>query len=140
MARDTIVQFIKYGMVGILNTLITLGVILLCKSVFGIAPMLSNTIGYITGVVNSFIWNKTWVFRSGGNYSREAIKFVSGFGICYGIQFIIVWCLSYHSPLGNMQWDLPSGFVLSGYGVATILGNIIYTVANFIYNRIVTFR
>ncbi len=127
-------------MVGVLNTLVTLGVIFLCKSILEINPLLSNTLGYIAGVINSFLWNRAWVFHSDGNFSREALKFVCGFGICYGIQFLFVWSLSFHSPLGEMQWELPRGFVLSGYGVSTIFGNIVYTITNFIYNRTVTFR
>ncbi len=140
MTKTTIIQFIKYGIVGVINTLITLGVIFLCKSIIGINPMISNALGYIAGVINSFLWNKTWVFHSDGSYRREAMKFLMGFGICYGVQFLFVWFLSYQSPLGAMQWELPWGFVLSGYGVATILGNIVYTITNFIYNRMVTFR
>ncbi len=31
------------------------------------------------------------------------------------------------------------GIVLSGYGIATLIGNVIYTLANFVYNRTVTF-
>lgn len=140
VSRNTVIQFVKYGMVGVLNTLVTLGVIFLCKSVIGINPMLSNMLGYIAGVINSFIWNKTWVFRSDGSYRREALKFVLGFALCYGIQFMLVWSLSYHSPLGDALWTLPMGFVISGYGVATILGNVAYTLSNFVYNRMVTFR
>jgi peptidoglycan/LPS O-acetylase OafA/YrhL len=30
--------------------------------------------------------------------------------------------------------------VISGYGVATLVGMIAYTIANFVYNRFVTFR
>lgn len=138
--RKTITQFIKYGMVGVLNTLVTLGVIFLCKSILGINPLLSNTLGYVAGVINSFLWNRGWVFQSSGKISHEALKFILGFGICYIIQFMFVWSLTFHSPLGEMQWELLCGFVISGYGVATIFGNIVYTVTNFIYNRAVTFR
>lgn len=138
--RKTATQFIKYGMVGILNTLVTLGVIFLCKSILAVNPLLSNTLGYVAGVINSFLWSRAWVFRSSGSVSREALKFALGFGICYSLQFLFVWSLSYHSPLGEMQWELPYGFVISGYGIATIFGNIVYTVTNFIYNRTVTFR
>ena len=33
-----------------------------------------------------------------------------------------------------------AGIVISGYGIATVLGNVVYTLANFVYNRTVTFR
>lgn len=62
--KETLIQFIKYGMVGAMNTLVTLGVIFICKTFLGWNLYLSNALGYIAGVINSFIWNKTWVFRS----------------------------------------------------------------------------
>ncbi|MDO4320087.1 MAG: GtrA family protein [Bacteroidales bacterium] len=133
-----ILRFIKYCMVGGLNTLLTLGVIFLCKSVFGIDPYVSNAAGYVVGLVNSFMWNKRWVFRSQGTYRREAVRFVLGFVVCYALQLGAVWMLN-RSPFGLIEIDLGM-IVISGYGLATLLGNILYTLANFLYNRLVTFR
>lgn len=137
--KATALQFIKYALVGVLNTLVTLSIIFLCKSVIGINPLVSNAIGYVAGVINSFLWNKTWVFRSHDSYLREALIFLGGFLLCYGIQFLTVWVLSYKSPLNDFEWNI-FGFVLSGYGLATLVGNLVYTIANYIYNRLVTFR
>ena len=40
---------------------------------------------------------------------------------------------------GMLVWNL--GFtMISGYGLATIIGMGVYTVANFVFNRLVTFR
>ena len=137
--HNTSVQFLKYIMVGCLNTGITLGVILGCKSLLGINPYISNAIGYIAGLINSFIWNKNWVFKSQKGYTREALKFAIGFGLCYGLQLLVVYLLN-STSFGNYQWDLLGIFTLSGYGVATLFGNIVYTIANFIYNRLITFN
>ncbi len=137
--KKNLIQFVKYALVGVLNTLLTLGLIFLCKSVFGIDQMLSNAIGYVAGFINSFLWNKTWVFRSKKGYAKEAAKFLVGFLVCYGIQFLAVWLLSYRSPLEDVEINI-LGFVLSGYGIATLIGNVVYTMANFVYNRTITFR
>jgi len=129
-------QFVKYCIVGVLNTLVTLGVIYLCKSLLGWNLYVSNALGYICGVVNSFVCNRQWVFHSHGHYGREAIKFVVGFLLCYGLQLIIVWMLT--STYGKYDFRI-LGIVLSGYGIATLIGNVVYTLANFVYNRMVTF-
>jgi putative flippase GtrA len=126
-------------LVGCLNTGITLGVIFLCKSLLGVNPYVSNALGYVAGLINSFIWNKNWVFKSQKGYSREAIKFAVGFGACFALQFVIVYTLSYHSALGTMLWHI-GPIAISGYGLATLIGMVFYTVANFLYNRFVTFR
>ena len=84
--KKTLIQFLKYGFVGCINTAITLGVIFMCKSLLGINEYVANILGYTAGLINSFIWNKTWVFKSKKGYRREAVKFGIGFGVCYGIQ------------------------------------------------------
>lgn len=101
-------------------------------------PYVSNILGYVVGVINSFLWNKKWVFNSRGGMAREAFKFLCGFGICYALQFAVVWSLN-QSSFGAIELDIWV-FTLSGYGIATLIGNVVYTVANFFYNRIVTFR
>ena len=131
-------RFIKYCLVGVLNTLVTLGVIFVTKSVFGWNPYLCNALGYVAGVTNSFLWNKTWVFRSTGGYRSEALKFLVGFGICYSLQFAAVFALTQGS-FGSIEVDF-GWFVLSGYGLATLLGNVLYTLVNFVYNKLITFR
>lgn len=132
------VQFIKYCIVGVLNTLITLGVIYMCKSILGINIYVSNALGYVCGLINSFVCNRSWVFHSRGSYRREALKFGVGFGVCYALQLGVVWVLTEY-VFGRGDYDI-CGIVLSGYGIATLAGNVVYTMANFIYNRSVAFN
>jgi putative flippase GtrA len=132
-----IVQFVKYCMVGVLNTLVTLVVIFVCNKL-GVNEYVSNALGYICGVINSFLWNKSWVFKSKGGYSKEAIKFLIGFGICYALQFATLWVLN-QTVLSDFKYDL-YGYVITGYGIATLIGNVVYTIANYIYNRFITFK
>lgn len=132
------IQFIKFLLVGSMNTAVTLAMIFVCKSLIGINPYISNAIGYVAGVINSFIWNRSWVFRSNGNINAEAMKFFIGFGLCYILQLAFVWSVTTFTPLGDMQWKIVN-FTLSGYGVATLGGTCVYTLCNFIYNRRIAF-
>lgn len=132
-------QFLKYAVVGVMNTMVTLIVIFVCKSLLGVPEILSNALGYIAGVINSFMWNKTWVFRSKKSFRREAVKFAIGFGLCYLLQLGVVIGIDQHSPISGMQWNI-MGFTLSSYGVATLIGMVVYTLANFVYNRSVAFK
>lgn len=138
MDRTRQIQFLKYCIVGGMNTAVTLLVILICKSVLGLNPYLSNAAGYVAGVTNSFLWNRAWVFHSSGRMSAEAVKFLIGFGVCYLLQLAFVWGTTTFSPLGTMLWKI-GPFTLSGYGVATLGGMCVYTLCNFIYNRRVAF-
>lgn len=132
-------QFMKYAIVGAMNTLLTLLVIYICKSYLEVNPYVSNAIGYFVGLINSFLWNRSWVFNAkDGKIHNQAIKFLVGFAICYVIQFFIVWILN-QSQFGEIE-VIVFGFTLTGYGIATLLGTVAYTVCNFIYNRLVAFR
>jgi putative flippase GtrA len=137
-SQSPIIQFAKYAIVGVMNTLLTLIVIFLCKSVFGINAYVSNAIGYIVGVINSFIWNRQWVFRSNGALSRQAVHFIIGFLVCYAVQFLVVWTLN-QFVLKDVELHIVV-MTLSGYGIATLIGNVCYTLCNFVSNRLITFK
>lgn len=137
-SQSPIIQFAKYAIVGVMNTLLTLIVIFLCKSVFDINEYVSNAIGYVAGVINSFIWNRQWVFRSNGALSRQAVHFIIGFLVCYAVQFMVVWSLN-QFVLKDLEVNIIV-MTLSGYGIATLIGNVCYTLCNFVYNRLVTFK
>lgn len=138
LSKTDIIQFVRYAMVGALNTILTLLVIYACKDFFGINQWVSNLLGYIAGFINSFLWNKLWVFHSAAGYLHEAVKFICGFLLCYALQFVATWLLTDHSFLTGSEWTL-FGFVISGYGIATLAGMIVYTFANFFYNKAITF-
>lgn len=132
-------QFIRFLIVGVINSLVTLIVIFVCKGILDINEWVSNGIGYIAGVINSFIWNRQWVFRSSKNAGREALKFCVGFCLCYGLQLFVCWFLTKPMGLGELTWDVV-GMTFTGYAVATLFGMCVYTIANFIFNRVVTFK
>jgi len=76
------IQFIKFGITGGLNALIYLSVLNLLISTTNIAAglyySLFVSIAFIISVINSYLWNKYWVFRASGTDggSGEFIKFV----------------------------------------------------------------
>lgn len=142
LRRKALQQFMRYLAVGLMNTLVTLVVIFLCKSLWGVNMWVSNAIGYVAGLINSFVWNKLWVFHSDKRHTAavaEAVKFGVGFLLCYGIQLLVTWFITTPMQLGNIVWTF-YGVTLSGYALATLVGMGVYTVSNFVYNRLVTFK
>jgi putative flippase GtrA len=73
--KKAIKQAIKYGVVGVINTLITAVVIWIMMKLLGCSDVVSNVVGYIAGVLNSFIWNKKWTFKSTEKWMGSAIRF-----------------------------------------------------------------
>ncbi|MGD0753155.1 MAG: GtrA family protein [Anaerolineales bacterium] len=61
-----LVQAVKFGAVGILNTAIDLGLYFVLTRWLGLGalPILAKSISYSAGILNSFLWNKFWTFQS----------------------------------------------------------------------------
>ena len=138
MNSPRILQLLKYGVVGVLNTVVPFGVIYICKSLLGWNIYVCNVLGYIAGLVNSFMLNRNWTFASHGSYLPQIVKFGVGFAACYLLQLWVVWFIT-SSPLGQHDY-LIFGIVMSGYGIATVVGNVVFTLANFVYSKMVTFK
>ena len=75
--RKTAVQLLKYGVIGVMNTVITLVTFYVLNTKAEVSYGISNVVGYILGVINSFIWNRKWVFKTHNNVRREALDFCS---------------------------------------------------------------
>lgn len=70
-------QFIKFNLVGLVNTGITFGVSLGITYIFHIHEVITYPIGYVCGLINSFIMNKFWTFGKKHHFGIwEIVKFV----------------------------------------------------------------
>lgn len=73
---DDIFRFIKFGLVGVLNTLINWILFILLNSI-GVYYIISNIIAYSISTLNSYLWNSKWVFKySGDNIKETSFKFI----------------------------------------------------------------
>ncbi|MGH2831173.1 MAG: GtrA family protein [Solirubrobacteraceae bacterium] len=57
-----LVQFVKFGVVGISNTLLTLAVYTLLLKVLGVWYLAASAIGFAVGATNGFLLNRRWTF------------------------------------------------------------------------------
>lgn len=74
--KGGILQFIRFNVVGVFNTLIDFSAFLLLTRL-GMPYRLAHVISYSCGLVNSFVWNKLWTFASReGLRGTEALKFI----------------------------------------------------------------
>lgn len=119
-------QMIKFGIVGVINTFITLSIIFILMKGFNTPYIYSNIIGYFFGLLNSFILNKNWTFKSNGKVSREAILFLILFGVSYLLQLGV---LVFIVEVLTIREDLSQIFAIG-----------VYTLTNFLGNKLITFR
>jgi putative flippase GtrA len=125
--KKAIKQAIKYGVVGVINTLITAVVIWIMMKLLGCSDVVSNVVGYIAGVLNSFIWNKKWTFKSSEKWIGSAIRFGVVFGICYLLQ------------LGLLVFVLNPYLAIDPY-YNQLIAMAFYTAINFVMNKFYTFK
>ncbi len=139
-AKKTTIQLLKYGVIGASNTLITLVAFYLLNTLAGWPYGIANVIGYVLGVINSFVWNRNWVFKTHNSVKREAMLFGIGFLVCLALQGCVSWVLLEVFGLKNMQ-EIPwLPMKNTGQNIVMVVAMGFYTVANYIYNRVVTFK
>jgi putative flippase GtrA len=125
LRNEAYVRFLKFLVVGVLNTTLSLAVIWVLMAL-GVSYKWANVVGYVAGLINSFVWNKQWVFRSNNNLFYEMAGFGACFVVCYGVQFLLLSVMVEH-----LEWN---------EYLAQLLAMGAYTVLNFILNRLFTFR
>lgn len=72
-------RMIKFGITGVLNTLIDMAVFFLLSSWLNVNVYAAQVCGYAAGMLNSYLINRSWTFHSQSRFfSLEAVKFLLG--------------------------------------------------------------
>lgn len=91
-------QIIKFGLVGVVNTGITAGSIVVL-TLLGVPVVPANALGFALGLGNSFFMNRRFTF--GGSQGRGAVPFIASFGAAYtlnlGVVLLTSSLTSYHA-------------------------------------------
>jgi putative flippase GtrA len=121
-----LVQFVKFGIVGVSNTLLAFAIYTVLLKVFGVWYLAASAIGFVVGAVNGFLLNRRWTFAGHVGDSLTPVRWgvVQGCGLVLneGLLFLFV----------------------DGAGIEKLLGQAcataIVTVITFLVNRAWTFR
>lgn len=121
---DKIKQFIKFGIVGISNTIISYVVYVVLVKV-QVNYLLASIAGFIVSVLNSYYWNNKYVFRKQEDEQRTWWKtliktFVSyaGTGLILSNILLVMWVEwikvpEIIAPLINLLLTVPMNFVIN---------------------------
>jgi putative flippase GtrA len=58
-------QLLRFGIVGVANTIICLAILWTLRDGFGIAVWLASAVGYAITIVQSYLLNRSWTFAGG---------------------------------------------------------------------------
>jgi len=112
-------EFVKYCIVGGGNTLLT-AVVIMTLTFFGLSLFLSNAIGYVVGIIFSFVMNSIFTFKK-KVCARNLLRFMLVCFICYIVNVFV------------MKIALSLG--VKNYYVVQSLGMIFYTILSFFINK-----
>jgi len=89
------IQFIKFSFVGGLNTAIHYGIFFIMIRL-GFFYVVATTVGTVVAIINSYIWNKFFTFRSKKKSVTEAIRFLLVCGGQYLVNVSVLFlCITY---------------------------------------------
>jgi len=120
-----VIQFIKFGVIGILNTIIQYIVFYFFYSIFGLYYIFSSAFGYFCGVLNSYLLNRSWTFKSKYcNKRKEFAKFTIVNIFSLGINLIVLELLVSYSVF---RPEIAQVFAIMFSMVANFVGNKFWT-------------
>ena len=137
-------QALKFGIVGACNTLLTLIIIWIMTKWGGFSAVPSNLTGYAIGLISSYIFNKTWTFKSSVGWKKSALRFLLVFAICYVVQLGVLLILNRYfienPPLYVFFSPLLRILNIDPPFYNHIFAMVFYTLLNFVINKFYTFK
>ncbi len=124
-ARKLFIQFIKFGIVGVSNTLISLAVYYIFVFINRELYIAGTVAGFLISTINAYFWNNKFVFKNkdkvnGNDPKRKIIKtYISyGFTLLLGTALIAfqVEVLEFDekiAPIINLFITVPINFLLN---------------------------
>ena len=133
---QSLVQFVKFGLVGVTNTAVSYVVNILVLKL--LQPyhlswdyVAGNVVAFVLSVLWSFYWNNKYVFRKGEGQTRNLGRALLKTYVAYGLTGIV---------LANvLSWVWINVFGISKY-VAPLINLVISIPLNFIINKFWAFR
>jgi len=128
MNKKSFYEFIKFSIVGIVNTFVNLLVLFILTEFFGVYYLISAVFAFLAAVTNSFILNKIWTF----NY-----KLKNNLHIKY-TQFLIVSVIAFFVNLWILYFF--TEYLHFYYLLSQIIGIVCNLIINFLGNKLWTFK
>lgn len=125
ISKESVIQFIKFGIVGLSNTAIGLGTYYLFLWL-GWHYMVANVLSWIISVFNAFFWNSRYVFKTRNKWLTALFRTYVSYGFSFVLGAVVLYILVEFCKISEV--------------VAPVLVLVITIPLNFILNKFWTFR
>ena len=94
MKKSSVIQFIKFGLVGVSNTLVNYLVYVIFVSL-GVHYVIANTLGFIISVLNAYFWGSRFVFKEDEAKEKRVwwqvlLKTYASYALGFGINTVLL--------------------------------------------------
>ena len=88
-------RVLLFGVAGCVNTLVDFGVFTACAELLRLRPGLSHALGYLAGILCSFLLNRGFTFRDGhGHILRQAALFLLVNAVSLAVTSLLITALT----------------------------------------------
>lgn len=121
--RYVLLQFIKFGLVGVSNTLVSTAVYYLFVWIDPALYFWGNVLGWIVSVFNSFYWNNRFVFQNSEfKWWKKLLRTYLAYGgsfllgsVLLVLQVQVLGVSEWLAPWINMVITIPLNFVMNKF-------------------------
>ena len=124
MGAPLLIQFVKFGIVGVSNTLLTFVVYTLLLKVFGVWYLAASAIGFAVGTINSFLLNRRWTFRGHVGDALTPVRWTIVQGCGLGVNEALLYVFVHDARVDKL---LSQAFATAVVTITTFLANRAWT-------------
>ncbi|MFB6468130.1 GtrA family protein [Cytobacillus sp. Hz8] len=127
-------QFVRFLMVGFLNTVVGLSVMYILLHLAGLSYWISTCLGNSIGAVVSYFLNRRFTFRSHSTITKSMLRFIAVILFCYVVSYTI--------GRNIVEWVLRNSNLTSGIktDIAVFISTGFYTVLNYLCQKVFVFK
>jgi putative flippase GtrA len=81
---------LRFALTGVGNTLVGVGTLLAARDIFGMSDYVANAIGYVVGLIFSFLVNRGFTFADRNSMAVTAPRFLLAFVISYAANLLVL--------------------------------------------------
>lgn len=114
-------QIIRFAIIGVSNLVISL-ITYYCVIYLGLHYQIANVLGFITGSLNGYLWNKKWVFKESSKGWGSLMKFYITYLSTWLLGAVLLWIeveilgmSELFVPFINIFITTPVNYILNKY-------------------------
>lgn len=122
--RQLIIQFIKFGLVGVSNTAVSMAIYYLFLWLNESLYMVGSILGTVLSILNAFIWNDLFVFKGNPKDFKSIMLRLGKTYISYGgtslLSNVLLWLevavfhlSKVYAPIINLLITIPLNFLIN---------------------------